>query len=452
MIINPPAKEILEPYYDRPDFPRTALAFLAGYVRSQSNLFKVDVLDAKFDRLSFEDVQKTIEDNDYSVVALTAMTNEIKSAAKVAENLKRSKPHIITVVGGVHITALPERTMREFRAFDYGVVGEGEDTFLKLLESIHKEKRPTIPGLCFIENEIFIYSGPSIPVPDQDSIKPAWDMFRPAKEYMIQSSRGCPFNCNFCMNPGGRKIRPRTVDTTIKEIEYLVENMQPKSIYFGDEIFTAKINRAKEICRKLIEKGLHKKVQWWCQTHVNTLDEELVILLKQAGCKLVGLGIETGDDEIFKQMGKGINKQKVKKAIALLHKHKLNFDSMFILGQPNETIESAKKTIDFAVELNPATPIFGLMVPYPGTKVGEMALKGEGGYSLITQDWDMFNKQIGNALEMKGIKRKDLEKIQFLGYLKVFIYNFRVWDFFKFCFQYRNEGFQALKKIAFSRS
>jgi radical SAM superfamily enzyme YgiQ (UPF0313 family) len=121
---------------------------------------------------------------------------------------------------------------------------------------------------------------------------------------------------------------------------------------------------------------------------------------------------------------------------------------MFILGQPNESTASAKNTIDFAIELNPATPIFGVMVPYPGTKVGEMALKNEGGYKLISRDWDQFNKQIGNALELEGISRSQLERIQIFGYIKVFLYNYRILDFLKFCFQYRKEGFQALKKIA----
>jgi anaerobic magnesium-protoporphyrin IX monomethyl ester cyclase len=77
---------------------------------------------------------------------------------------------------------------------------------------------------------------------------------------MIQSSRGCPFACNFCMNPGGRIVRPRTVETTLNEIGYLVNNMGAESIYFGDEIFTVKRQRAFEICEGLVERGYHKKM------------------------------------------------------------------------------------------------------------------------------------------------------------------------------------------------
>jgi anaerobic magnesium-protoporphyrin IX monomethyl ester cyclase len=450
LIINPPIFKVIEPYYDLPDYPRTALAFLAGYLRDNWDQGEVVVKDAKFDRLNFEQLLEFIKETRPDVIGITAMTNEIKAAGEVANLIKEFNKDIKTIIGGVHLTALPEETMREFPSFDFGVLGEGEVTFLELIKKIQQKQEPTIPGVCYLLNGVYKSLGDGEPLADQDSLRPAWDLFRPAKEYMIQSSRGCPFACNFCMNPGGRVVRPRSVETTLNEIEELVENMNPESIYFGDEIFTVKRNRAKEICEGLITRGLNEKVQWWCQTHVNTLDEELVVLMKSSGCKLVGLGIETGDDDIFKKMGKGINKEKVKKAINILKKHKLNYDTMFILGQPNETVISAKKTIDFAVKLNPTTPIFGLMVPYPGTQVGEMALKGLGGYKLLSKDWDQFNKQIGNALELQGITRKQLERMQFMGYIKVFLFNFRILDFIKFCLLYKKEGFTALKKLAFN--
>lgn len=455
IIVNPPALKKVEPYYDEPDYPRTALAFLAGYLRERVELTdSVKVLDAKFDKLSF---QKTIEEIlkvNPNVVGLTAMTNEIKSAALVAKAIKEKDSSIVTVIGGVHVTALPEETMREFPEFDYGILGEGEGTFLNLINSLKQGSEIHINGVCYLDkkNKSHFHSfGQSKPVEQQDSISPAWDLFKPAKEYMLQSARGCPFTCNFCMNPGGRVVRSRSVKITLDEIQYLVETMKPESIYFGDEIFTINKKRAMEICDGLIERGLHKKMTWWCQTHVNTLDDELAARMKESGCRLVGLGIETGDDNIFKQMGKGINTKKVKQTIELLKRHKLGYDTMFILGQPNETKESAMKTINFAVELNPDTPIFGLMVPYPGTAVGKMALEGKGGYRLISKDWDSFNKQIGNALELEGVSRKELERLQIWGYIKVFLYNWRIFDFIQFCLRYRKEGFSTLKKIAFSR-
>ncbi len=150
--------------------------------------------------------------------------------------------------------------------------------------------------------------------------------------------------------------------------------------------------------------------------------------MKASNCSVVGLGVETGDEEKLKKMGKGISVSKIMKAVNIMKKAGLEFKAFFILGQPDETYESAKETINFAVKINPTMPIFGIMVPYPGTKIAEMVKKGEGGYSLITNDWNDYNKQIGNAVSLKSVTRSQLERLQFTGYLKVFIYNLRFID------------------------
>lgn len=444
-IVNPPVFKVVEPYYDLPNFPRTALAFLAGYIRENSNVFDITVIDAKFDKLNFEQTKNLVMSSTPKVLGLTAMTNEIKAAAYLAELIKHERPDLIIVIGGVHATALPEETLREFPQFDYLIKGEGESAFLDLLYQLKENQPIDTQGVCYLKDDHFIDTGQAPTLPDQDALKPAWDLFRPAAEYMIQSSRGCPFSCNFCMNPGGRIVRPRTVQTTLDEIGWLIENKKPKSIYFGDEIFTVKKQRAIEICQGLIERGYHKRISWWCQTHVNTLDEELIKIMKESNCSTVGLGIETGDTATLKQMGKGTSKEKILKAIQLAKKHELSFNTFFILGQPNETIKSALNTINFAVELNPTIPIFGLMVPYPGTQIWTKATNGESGYKLLSKNWDHYNKQIGNALELEGITRRQLEILQIWGYLKVFLFNFRFWDLTRFVFRFRKEGIQLIK-------
>ena len=248
------------------------------------------------------------------------------------------------------------------------------------------------------------------------------------------------------MNPGGRVVRPRSVETTIKELKWLTENMKPESIYFGDEIFTVNQKRAEQICDEIINEKLHLSFSWRCQTHVNTLNQNLVHKMKQSNCKLVGLGIETGNDDTFKRMGKGTSRKKVKNAIKLLNKYKLKYSTFFILGQANETFRSAKDTVDFAIELNPMEPVFGLMVPYPGTVVWDMAKENRNGFKLLSTDWDAYNKQIGDALALDGITRPQLERLQFFGYVKVFLYNLRLLDFIKFCFKYRTTGFSLVFK------
>ncbi len=445
LLINPPPHQIVEPYYDTPDYPRTALAFLAGHLRASGVV--VDVCDCKFDRLDYDQGMEKVRSFRPTIVGFTAFTNEIKPAAVFAERVKSHDPSITTVIGSVHVTALPEETVREFPQFDYGVVGEGEETLLELVNQVTNHEEVTAKGVAYlVDGKNYRFTGTRAPLADQDGLRPAWDLFRPAAEYVLQTSRGCPFACNFCMNPGGRIVRPRTVETTLNEIAWLVENMKPKTILFGDEIFTINRERTADICRGMVERGLHKKISWWCQTHVSTIDEEVVHLMKEANCSTVGLGIETGDEEKLKKMGKGTSIPKIIEAIRIMKKVRLRFNTFFILGQPNETYESAKNTIDFAVKLNPTIPVFGLMVPYPGTEVAAMAQRGEGGYKLLTTDWNDYNKQIGNAMTLAGVTRSELERLQILGYLKVFILNFRFVDLCKFLFKYRNEGLAVLKK------
>lgn len=447
LLVNPPPFQVIEPFYDRPEYPRAAIATLAGYLRSKN--VDIHVLDGKFDRLDFSGCLKRVKELKPDIVGFTAFTNEIKPAAHLARTIKSYNPAIKTVAGGVHVTALPEKTLREFPEFDFGVVGEGEETLHDLIvNSENRSDLSQIPGLCFLaESGKYVYGGERAKIADQDSIAfPAWDMFRPAKEYHIQSSRGCPYACDFCMNPNGRTVRPRSPKNVLDEIGWLIEAMNPESIFFGDEIFSVLRDRTLEICKGFVARGFHKKLTWWGQTHIRTIDLELAQSMKDAGCRLVGLGIESGDEETLKLMGKGLNLNRIFEAVKIMKQVGLPFQTFFILGQPNETRATVMNTIDLAVKINPTLPIFGIMVPYPGTEIAEMARKGEGGYVLLTDDWNEYNKQFGNALAFKNLSRKELERLQFWGYLKVFLWNLRLWDMVKFLWKYKTEGVAVIKK------
>lgn len=450
LLVNPPPYQVIEPYYDQPDFPRTSLACLAAYLRENS--IEVEVLDCKHERLGNEQAVDFIEKSNPDMVGFTAMTNEIKPAARLAEMVKEKWPDKITMIGGVHVTALPEQTLNEFPSFDYGVTGEGELTLMRLIEAIQNNKKIDIPGVCFRKNnKVMLAEGaPERPADLSALPAPAWDMFRPSKEYYLQTLRGCPYRCNFCMNPNGRNVRARTPEQMVEEVRFIHEYANPEMICFGDEIFPVKRERVMGFCELLIAQGLHKKVKWECQTHVNFIDSEMVELMERAGCDRVGLGVETADEDVLRNMGKGANLQKIMNAVQILKKARMKFKSFIILGQPDETYESAKKTIDFAIKINATYPIFGVMVPYPGTEVGAMMQRGEGGYVLKSKDWNNFNKQLGDAVTYRGISRAQIEKLQFWGYIKVFLYNFRIFDLLIFFYKYRKEGMMLFKKIFFS--
>ncbi len=440
-LVNAPAYQIFEPRYDTPPFTRLGLAYLAGYLRAHGD-YDCQLVDAKFERLNEQKTVERILSHHPQVVGLTAFTNEIKSAYKVAVRLKALHPEIIIIIGGTHISAIPEQTMEEFPFFDYGCMGEGEETLLEFCETLKRgDSMAGVRGIIYREGGKIIQNAIRVPIADQNSIPiPAWDLFPPGSEWLIMSSRGCPFTCNFCMNPNGRLVRPRTPEHLLSELIWLYETYGANHFWFCDEIFTVNRPRTLEICKAIIRSKLHRKIRWFAQTHVSCVDGELLSLMKEAGCYRIGLGIETGDEEKLKVMGKKTSIEKILKARAAALFAKLPIESYFIIGQPNETYESAKLTIDFAVKLNPEIPIFGIMVPYPGTKVAEMAANSEGGYVLRSIDWNDFNKQLGNALEFKNLSRWELEKLQAMGYLKVFLYNRRFKDLSLFIWKYRVEA------------
>jgi hypothetical protein len=128
-------------------------------------------------------------------------------------------------------------------------------------------------------------------------------------------------------------------------------------------------------------------------------------------------------------------------------KAKVPIQAFFILGQPNESVESIKKTVDTAVKLNPDLPVFGIMTPYPGTEVSRLAALGQAGYNLVTTDWDEFNKQIGGALEFANLSRSQIEKMQIMAYVKVYLNNHRYIDFIKFLWHYKAGAWSVFRKL-----
>jgi len=447
---NPPVYAVSEPWYDTPDFGRTGLAYVAGHIRTFSD-YEISIIDSKFERLGFEQTVERLRAARPDVVGFTAFTNEIKPAARVARMVKEALgSEVVTVIGGVHQTALPAETLQEFPEFDYGVNGEGEATFLELCRALERKGALAgIRGLSHREGAGVIVSAPRERTLELDAIPfPAWDLMPPARTYYIQTARGCPFACKFCMNPNGKFARQRSVENTIEELKLVVGSYRPETIWFGDEIFTVDVARTKELLRAIIAEGIHKKIRWAATTHVRFVDDELFGLMRASNVFLVGFGIETGDEETLKTIGKGTNVDMILRAREGARRAKVPITTYCILGQPNETVASIHRTIDLAVRLNPDLPIFGIMVPYPGTDVALMAARGLAGYRLLTTDWDDYNKQIGGALSFAGLSRTQIEILQLWAYVKVFIWNFRFLDLAKFAWEWRGGGWSVVKKIA----
>lgn len=424
ILINPPVCKIKEWHYERTKYPRLGLGYLAAYLEQQQVNCKV--IDVKFEGLEFNEVLKIVRESSPLLVGITAMTPEIIDAARLAESIKKDLPGVSIVIGGAHAYALPVRTLEEFNCFDFLIYGEGEISVYELVLALRRKKRlEEIDGLVFRENGKINCNKPRELLKDLDILPfPAWHLFPVAEVYPIMASRGCPFRCVFCMRTSGNKIRTRMPEKIIEEMCSVYEKYKSKEFDFYDETFGIDSKQTYRLLDLIIQKGLPKKITWEVQTRVDVVDCHLLKKMKEAGCTWVDFGIESGNKEILKLTQKNITLEQAEKAVTWAKKAGLKTRSFFILGQPYDTKKTMKDTIDFGAKLNTDTLALGIMVPYPGTKVAEMAEKGEGNYRLLSRNWADYNKQIGNALEMKDVSRKELERLQLWGYVKFYMYNF----------------------------
>lgn len=449
LLVNPPVLEVHEPWFDLPDFGRVGLAYVAGYLRHYADFnVKVEILDSKFLRLDFEETFKRIIDFAPHVLGFTAFTNEIKPAAYLAYKVKQALPDTLMVVGGAHVTAIPEPTLREFPSFDVGAVGEGEQTFLDICRQYYLGgDMDGVKGIVYKKDGGLKLNQVRERILDQDSIPfPAWDLMPAADTYYIQTVRGCPFSCVFCMNHNGKVARKRSVENVVEEIQLLITKYKPKRISFGDELFSVDMKRTGELMDAMVAAGIPGKVTWDAQTHVRFVDYELFAKMKKAGVTRIEMGVETGDEVSLKNMGKATSVNMILDAFKAAKKAGVHTGSFLLFGQPNETVETIQSTINLAVKVNADLPMFGLMTPYPATEVARLAAKGEGGYTIVSLDWDNYRKQIGGAMEFANLTRRQIEFYQVWGYLKVFLWNFRFKDLLSFLWEYRMGVLGVFKK------
>ncbi len=365
------------------------------------------------------------------LVLMSITTPGFDDDMAVAALIKREAPGAIVAAKGAHFNTLDRDALARHRALDVALRGEFEPACRELAEG---RTWGEIAGLTFRSAEDEIVRTPDRPfIEDLDSLPfPTWRSFSLSSGIMsVLTARGCPFNCNFCMRVLGSKVRFRSPESIIAELKYLIEEFGAAVIDFVDETFTLNRKRLEKLLRMMLAEELHKKVEWTVQTHVGAVDFEILSLMKQAGCVRVGLGIESGNAEILRQCGKGITLEQAETAVKAAKRAGLKVNGFFILGHPNENRRTVRDTVRFAVKLNPDFAAFGIMVPYPGTRIRDIALRGEGGYTWVSSNWEDYRKNAGRPMEMKEFSAQTLVKLQMKAYLVFYLRNLRLYDLMK---------------------
>lgn len=416
---------------------RISIGYLGAYLRNHG--FNVKILDCKAEGLDMSQLKDKVSQYSPHFVGLSAFTEEILDVSKACTVIKKLDSKITTIVGGPHPSAIPSQTLEEFEDIDIAVSGEGEQTLLEIVQKEDLIELKDVNGIAFRQDGKIIVTPPRQLISHVDSIpEPAWDMFnlnhyrgretfshcektdKDILELPILGARGCPFQCNFCFKVYGKSLRLRDPSLVVREMEDNIKKYGATGFFFVEGTFGVKESWGLEFCDILMAKGLHKKINWDANVRVD-ISHKLLSKMKDAGCRAVYFGIESGDENILKQSGKNISLDQIKKTVYNAQMLGFRTGCYFIVGHPNETFQQAKKTAMLARELDSEIFNLGIMVPYPGTKIYDMALRGEGGYKLLSKDWGIYLKQEGGVLELDKIPLAKLKKFQSQAYVRYYL-------------------------------
>ena len=369
----------------------------------------VSILDMKVEDWTPARCVEELERLKPDVVGLSAMTYEAGCMHAVARELKRRLPDVIVVCGGPHPSVADEDVMRD-PAVDFVVRGEGEFTFAELLDGIEAGRSDwsDCAGLNWRRAE-GTSGGAPVRNPDRPPPQdlsalpfPAWDLVDHAKYHRVPrggviyahkefatmfSSRACPWRCTYCHNSYGKTFRERTAEHVLAEIDLLVRDHGVKELVFMDDIFNFKPERAKKIARGLIERNYGLALTFPNGFRGDILDEELVLLLKQAGMYRCMVAVESASPRIQKVMRKNLKIDKVKRIVDFIAAQGIMVHGAFMLGFPTETEEEMRQTIDWAAGSSFHTAAFFRVIPFKGTELFTQV--EHAGFQLPT-DWSAY--------------------------------------------------------------
>lgn len=333
------------------------------------------------------------------VVGVSVLTPKVPSAFKIAEICKNIDPKMVVVFGNHHPTIRSDEILLNENV-DFVVRGEGEETFSSLLDNLGSSSPDyhTIAGLSFRDNGKIINNNDRARIDNLDVLPfPARDKllnletYTPTQLSMVMTSRGCPYSCAFCAshNMWSKKVRFRSIENIINEINELKKVYSVKNITFMDDSFTINRKRVKELCAALIEDNIG--ITWSCLTRVNIISDEIIALMKKAGCTKVDVGIESGNQRVLDLINKGITVEQVRKAAEILRRNKMYWSGFFMFGFPTETENEIFDTINFLKELKPNWANISIFTPYPGTELYKLSLEKD----LISEppDYTLYSHQ-----------------------------------------------------------
>jgi len=428
-LIKPPFSEIYGQFKAAAtEYPPLGLAYMAAVLEKEGH--EVKIIDMPAERTDEDKLKKFLEEFKPDIVGITVVTPTINYSLKIAGVIKE----IIgcpVVLGGIHPTTMSDEVIAN-KMVDFVVRREGEYALPELLKIIqNKGDLNKCKGIVWKNGNKIIHNEDRQLIENLDELLlPARHLIKMDKYHYVDvkeepmttmmTSRGCPGQCVYCdaHNLFGCKFRARSAKSVVDEIEILVNEYKIREIHFIDDTFTLNRRRVEEICDEIKKRKL--KFFWTCPNgvRVDTITKELLERMKDAGCYGLAFGVESGDQGILNNIRKGTTLEKIREVFRLCKEIGLETWGFFMFGLPGDTEETIKKTIDFAIELDPDVAKFHITVPYPGTELFNQWQ--DAGY-LKEKDWSKYGIHVEPIFEMPSVSSEKIMELHRLAYKKFYL-------------------------------
>jgi radical SAM superfamily enzyme YgiQ (UPF0313 family) len=371
---------------ERKGVPFLGLGYIAGYVEKFSH-HQVEIFDTHTYGLNASNAAEKMLEKSPDVIGVHAITDNRFKAIELAKEIKKRNKDVIVLMGGPHFSLTAKNALELVPEIDCIIKGEAEKSMVKFLDTLEsKSDFSVVSGLVYRNQNNEIIERPSFDLIENldDLPMPAWHLFD-LKQYNkpidgtsvrsvgVMSARGCPNNCVYCSNSrsGLRLMNPKKF---IDEVEYLHKTYDYQGFDFWDDTLTMVREHAVEICNEIIKRKLD--IVWYARARVNTVDKELLELMKKAGCIRISFGVESGSPRILKVIKKNITIEQVMNAVRWSSEVGMSVVTNFMVNLPEETPDDLQQTISVMKELGKiknSYPAYGFTVIYPGTELELMA-------------------------------------------------------------------------------
>jgi len=415
--------------------PPFLMASFAAFLRNKN--YNVKIIDANAQSITPTELAQQVKEINPKLCSVivyggqpSASTQTMGIAGEICKAIKK-ETNIPLAIGGLHPSALPERTLKE-EAVDFVIEGEEQIPLLELLQYINKEiDLSDISGVWYYKDEKVVNNPKAKLLDDLDEYLPqaAWDLL-PMELYRahnwhcfdhinerepyaaIYTSLGCPYKCAFCcINApfGGPSIRYRTPEVVVDEIEFLVKEYKVKNIKFIDEMFVLEEKHYMKITELLIEKELDINI--WCYARVDTVKPENLKKMKQAGFNWFCLGIESASAFVRDGAAKKLRYRDIQELVSTIQEHGIRVIANFMVGLPDDNHETMQETLDMAVEINADFFNIYSTMAYPGSKLYDEAIKNG---VRLPDNWFDYSQHAKNQIPLptKHLEAKEVLKFR----------------------------------------